>query len=473
MNLLLKHSFLLLCITLALGANAQVKYKASVVPSQINKDEYVTLRLEIENAANLQQFKPPSFKDFNLLSGPNQEQGMSTINGVSKVYVAISYVLQPKRPGKFTLGQSVVTVSGKEYTSPALTVTVKNELGRTPSGQPAPNFASPLFDMVEAPKPSETYRDYILKKGENVPDKVNRNMQLRLQTNKTSCYVGEPVVASYKLYTRLKSESKMSKAPSFNGFSVIDLLRPDDTEQAVEKLNGREYNVYTVRKSQLYPLQAGEIELESATLDNNIQFIKEGVEMARMDGFFDGLTVSPDAVINQSVSLSSKPITIHVKPLPEAGKPANFNGAVGKFGLSATLEKSSFGSDESGKLILTISGAGNLQLVTAPDISWPQGMEAFDAKVKDEYDASTVPLTGRKTFVIPFTVSTPGEYQIPKIRFSYFDPATATYKTDSTKPISFSVIKGSTQPVYDIDTLSQKKPESISKKIFSHREWIV
>ncbi|RYD77702.1 MAG: protein BatD [Sphingobacteriales bacterium] len=472
MNPFVLRIYLLLFVSLLANlAGAQVKYKASMVPSQINKDEYATLRLEIENASNVQQVKPPSLKDFNVVSGPNQETGMSSINGVSKTYMAISYVVQPRRAGKFTIGESAIVVGGKEYKSGPIHFVVKNESGRTPSGQAATPFSNPFIDPAP-PKVSEAYSDYILKKGESVPEKVNKNMQLRLQTNKTTCYVGEPVIATYKLYTRLKSESKMTKAPSFNGFSVIDLLRPDETEQNVERLNGREYNVYTVRKSQLYPLQDGDIELEAATLDNRIQFIKEGTQNSGIDDFFGGMTVSPDAVVTQSVSLNSKPLTIHVKPLPE-GKPASFNGAVGDFRITSSLEKNNFGANEAGKLIVTISGSGNLQLITSPDISWPAGMEAFDAKVQDEYDQSTVPVSGRKTFVIPFTVNTAGEHTIPLIRFSYFDPAKATYQTDSSKPIAFTVVKGSTGPSYDIDTLSQKKPVSVAQQIFSNREWIV
>lgn len=475
MNLFLKNCFLLLIISLVTTvAGAQVKYKASIIPSQINKDEYATLRLEIFNGTNIQQIKPPSFKDFTVVSGPNQETGMNTVNGVSNIYMAVSYVLQPKRAGKFVISESAVVVAGKEYKSGPMKLVVKNESGRTPSGQAGPAFSNPFLDPLgSAPKPAETYSDYILKKGENVPEKVSKNMQLRLQTNKTSCYVGEPVVATYKLFTRLKSESKMTKAPSFNGFSVIDMMRPEESEQSVEKLNGREYNVYTLRKSQLYPLQDGDIELESATLDNRIQFIKDGAQISRVDDFFDGFGTDPDAVVTQTVNLSNKPLTIHVKPLPEAGKPTSFNGAVGNFKITSTLEKNNFGSDEAGKLTITVSGNGNLQLITAPEITWPQGMEAFDAKVADNIDPMTIPVSGSKTFVIPFTVNTAGDYKIPAVRFSYFDPATATYKTDSTRPIAFTVTKGSTKPVYDIDTLSQKKPESISKKIFSHREWII
>lgn len=477
MNLLLHRFFLLLIFCLpAFFAGAQVKYKASISPAQINKDEYATLRLDIENSTNLQQFRPPSFKDFNIVSGPNEQTSMTSINGVTKVSRSISYVLQPKKAGKFIVGESAVVVAGKEYKCGATSLVVKNQSGRTPGGQAPGAFTHPFFDpMPEPPAPSrEEYRDYILKKNENLPEKVNKNMHLVLQTNKTSCYVGEPIVATYKLYTRLKSESKMTKAPSFNGFSVIDLMGPDQTEEAREKLNGREYNAYTVRKSQLYPLQDGEIELESATLDNRIIFIKDGPAADRnAENFVRGYAVDPDAVVGQTVSLSSKPLTIHVKPLPEIGKPSAFNGAVGKFDISAALEKNTFGANESGKLLITISGAGNLQLITVPEISWPQGMEAFDAKVEEDFQPGAVPVSGQKTFAIPFTVNTEGKYSIPKIRFSYFDPATATYKTDSTKPIAFNVVKGTTQPVYDIDTLSQKKPQTISNKFFTNREWIV
>lgn len=53
-------------------------------------------------------------------------------------------------------------------------------------------------------------------------------MQLVLETSKQTCYIGEPLVATYNLYTRLKSNSRLDKSPSFNGFSVIDLQQPDD-----------------------------------------------------------------------------------------------------------------------------------------------------------------------------------------------------------------------------------------------------
>ena len=74
------------------------------------------------------------------------------------------------------------------------------------------------------PEPAvHRFDDYILKKGENVNDKVQKNLFVKLDVSKTSCFVGEPITASYKLYTRLRSETNITSAPSFNGFSVSEL----------------------------------------------------------------------------------------------------------------------------------------------------------------------------------------------------------------------------------------------------------
>ena len=459
----------------AFAALAQVKFTASISPQQVNKNEYVTLRLEVENGNNIGQIIPPSLKDFIVVSGPNQETGMSNVNGAVTQYIAWSYILQPKRSGQILMEAATARIAGKNYKTNALKLIVKNKTGASNANANAYSNPFAAMDPFAAAKPTEEFNDYILKKGEQVQDKVKKNMQLCLQTSKTSCFVGEPILATYKLFTRLKSESKLSKSPSFNGFSVIDLQQPDETEYAREKLNGREYNVYTVRKVQLYPLQDGAIELESASLDNNIQFLKAeaGKAINNVNGFLEGYNFGPDAVINEMVSLSNKPVNITVKPLPEAGKPAGFKGAVGKFKIEAALEKNKFSTDETGKLTLTISGSGNLQLVTAPDINWPRGIETFEPKVLDELELQAVPVRGKKIFEFPFTADLAGHYQLPAIDFSYFDPAIASYKIIHIDPISFSVQKGLHKPVYTADTIVTKPPASFSQKMFTNRGWIV
>jgi hypothetical protein len=458
-------------------ARAQVKFTASISPAQISKNEYAVLRLEVENGDNIENISPPSLKGFIVVSGPNQESGMSNVNGVVKQYVALSYVLQPQQTGSITLDPATAKISGKLFKSNPLNIVVKKGTGTTPPANNVSVNPPGFFDPFTAPRPTEEFDDYILKKGESVQQKVDRNMQLKLQTSKTSCYVGEPIVATYKLYTRLKSESKLSKTPSFNGFSVIDLQRPDETEYAREKLNNREYNVYTIRKAQLYPLQDGSIELESATLDNNIQFLKADASadpQQNMNGFLDGFSINPDAVITESVSLSNKPVTITVKPLPEAGKPAGFKGAVGKFSIRAVLERNNFSTNETGKLTLTISGSGNLQHVTAPDINWPDGIEPFEPKEQEDLRLMNVPVSGSKIFEFPFAVDSPGNYHVPAIDFSYFDPALASYKTIHIAAQNFTVTKGLDKPTYlagDIGT--QQSTAGFTKTLAGNRGLII
>lgn len=429
-------------------AIAQVSFHSSIYPPKINRDDYATLKFTVDNASDIQSILPPSLKKFRIISGPNQESGMSNINGVVKQYISLSFVLQPLQPGTIEIGTATAVVNGKKLNSSPLTLTVKNSNSGNNTAQ-ANNNTSPFgsANPFEEEPSREEYNDYILHKNENIVEKINKNMQMRLVTNKTSCYVGEPIVAAYKLYTRLKSDSKLTKNPSFNGFSVIDLQPPSVTGFTQEKLNGKAYNVYTIRKAQLYPLQAGKIELESASLENNLQFIKEESLQQRSNpgNLFDGFLAPPGETVNQTVTLDSKPISIDVKPLPEVGKPVNFKGAVGDFSIEIKTDKSTFSTDETGKLKIIISGAGNLQLINAPEILWPAGIDGFEPAAQDKYSTTTIPLQGDKIFEYSFSVQSAGDYTIPPINFSYFNPTTESYKTISTKEIDLKILRGSTQ----------------------------
>ncbi|MGH2566650.1 MAG: BatD family protein, partial [Ginsengibacter sp.] len=335
---------------------------------------------------------PPTFKNFSVVSGPNQESGMTSINGKVDQYVSVSFVLKPNSPGSFTIGPATAKADGKEFKSNPLNVQVTNSTTPTPSNPnnsanslsafggrfPFPNLN---FDFPTEPV-THQFDDYILKKGENVNDKVKKNLFIRLDVSKTRCYVDEPIVASYKLYTRLRSESTITDAPSFNGFSVSEMELNNNNSARTEKYNGRDFNVYTLRKVQLYPLQPGTITLDPVVADNKVTFIKaEYAGSQRGDMFFDMMqnfadaTSPQDAVIEQHVTLKSKPVEITVKPLPDENKPADFKGSVGDFTIQSYLQKNNITTDDAGNLKIVISGSGNIQLINAPKISWPQSMD--------------------------------------------------------------------------------------------------
>ena len=256
---------------------------------------------------------------------------------------------------------------------------------------------------------------------------------------------------------------------------MIDLQQADVTDYAKEKLEGREYNVYTIRKAQLYPLQAGVIELESATLDNNVMFLKEDARNSKenFNDFMNGSVLNQEDIVTQQINLKSNASNITVKPLPLTGKPLSFNGAVGKFDINATLEKNEFDTNETGKLTLEVSGKGNLQLITLPEINWPHQLEAFDPKITDELQMTEVPVSGKKIFEIPFSAQRPGTFEIPAFEFSFFDPETGTYKILYTKPITFTVKKGIQKPFFEPDTVSTNHSKTFANKMFENRVIVV
>ena len=264
----LQKIFLFILLSYGFVLKAQVKFSATASPAEIGKNEYTQLKLMVENAGAVQQIVPPNFKNFIIISGPNQENGMTMINGAVKKYIALTFILKPNTTGNFFIPPAKAIADGQEFTSNAVKIKVtanNSNNNASPNNLPLP-FSG--VDPFTRPVSRSAYNDYILRKGENPMEKINRNMFVRAEVDKKSCYIGEPVVATFKLYTRLKSESNTVKSPSFNGFSVIDLQLPDDMSYQVEKYEGREYNVYTIRKAQLYPLLPGKLDVGIAETEN-------------------------------------------------------------------------------------------------------------------------------------------------------------------------------------------------------------
>ncbi len=480
-NRVLFYFFVSAAVLMSQSASAQATFSVVCPNKTIGKNDVLEIQFKMENANNVESIVPPDFKNFNIISGPNQESSSSNINGKVSQYVSVGFSLQPKKPGKFTIGPAKAVADGKEYESAPVTVQVTNASSVLPknSNSPGSNLLSPFagfsFDVPSAPVEHQ-FDDYILKPGENVAAKIQKNLFVKLDVSKTNCYVGEPIVASFKLYTRLHSETTITNAPSFNGFSVSDLDVNNNAQ--IEKYNGRMYNVYTLRKVELYPLQSGKITLDPVVADNKVTFIKSDYANSQANnGFFDMLQNFGDAGVpasgldEQNVTLKTAPVTIDVKPLPLDNKPKNFRGAVGEFNISSSLQKNNITTDDAGNLKVVVSGKGNIQLVNAPSIVWPAGIDAYDASVQDNVDKSKVPMQGSKVFSFPFTVSDPGNYKIDSISFSYFDPESATYKTVYTPMLSLRVSKGSGHPKNSFVQNEKKAPEN-NPLISTRTEWI-
>jgi hypothetical protein len=456
-------------------ARAQAKFTAIASSKEIGRNDYVQIKYLVENARQIDYLTEPSFRDFRIIQGPVESSGMSIVNGIVSQNKSLLFVLQPLKTGKFIIPAARALVDGKQMHSNSLIIAV------TPGGSGNTN---PLLAPQPAwPEAGQPDMDYILRPGENINEKIRKNLFIKVQVSKTTCFVGEPIVATYKLYSHLECESRVSKHPSLNGFSVYDMVDPNSLASTEETVNGKAFTVHVIRKAQLIPLLAGQIDLDPLEIENTVHFVKSSKPAARghnngttrdlFDSFFE--EQQQGVPVQQEVNLESKPVTIHVKALPEENKPLDYNGAVGHFSIQSGLKTTSLTEQDAGIFKITVKGVGNLPVVNAPVVAWPAGIESYDPSAKEDIDKAVAPLSGTKSFEYSFIPKKPGNYLIPAVFFSYFDPVSASYKMVKSGPVSFqaAAIKKKTggSPAAII-ARTATQPRSLIPQFFQdHLEW--
>src|SRR5665811_2294394 len=112
---------------------AQANFTAICPQKKIGKNDYLQVQFKVDHASNVESIDPPSFKNFSVVSGPNQESGMTSINGKVDQYVSIGYVLKPNSPGNYTIGPATAKVDGKEFQSNSLNIQVTNSSSKSSS----------------------------------------------------------------------------------------------------------------------------------------------------------------------------------------------------------------------------------------------------------------------------------------------------------------------------------------------------
>lgn len=445
---------------------AQTKFTTVLSSREIGRSDYVQVEFIVENASHIENLVPPTFPNFHVVEGPIQSSGMSIVNGNTSQYKGVSFVLQPLKTGKFNIAGATADIDGKAMRSNTVTIEV--------SANGSSNTPPPALQPVWPDDPADAAREYILKPGENASDKIKKNLFVRVQADKTTCYLGEPVVVTYKLYSRLRSESRVTRRPSLNGFSVYDMTDPNRDMASVETLNGKQYAVHIIRKAQLIPLQPGVVELDPAEVENKVYFIRQSASGQRrrslLDDFF-GMPSEAGEETSQNVTLQSQSLAITIKPLPESNKPADFNGAVGHFTMNAELERKKIPAGDAGSLKVTIKGKGNLTVVNAPSVKWPDSVDAYDPTAKEDIDKTVSPMSGSKTFDYVFSPRKQGTYELPPVEFSYFDPASATYKSIQSPAFHFEVTAAAKHAKHNV--LQSVETESLLKTFLQqHLEWI-
>ena len=393
-------------------------------PNVVAADEQFTVTFIIEGDNSPSEFQWSQGDDFQLVWGPQTGRSTSVqiINGkrTKSSQFTYTYILMPKQSGSFILPSATAKVKGETLSSSELSIEVVADASS--SGGSSPQTSGGIRHSSES--------------GSGIAED---DLFLQLTLDRTKVVVGEPISATLKLYQRVNIAGfEDARFPTFNGFWSQEVSAPTNIEFKRESYDNKIYNTAVLRSYVLIPQQTGTITVDPAELVClvNIRVASSG-GASIFDGFFDDYRTIRKRVSTQSQS-------IQVSALP-SGAPASFGGGVGDFRLKVQMSKDSLATHVASSLIVTVSGKGNVSLLSAPKVSFPSDFEVYDTKVSEKMTPGSGGTSGSKIYEFPFIPRSHGNFTIDPVQYSYYDTHTGKYVTLSSEPITVSVKKGKAQ----------------------------
>ncbi|HLN52995.1 MAG TPA: BatD family protein [Lentimicrobium sp.] len=416
---------LFLLLTTNLAFNQDVQFRASA-PDQVAVGDQFRLIFSVN--AEGDGFKAPPVRDFSLLSGPNRgsSSSMKIINNkVSRtIENTYTYLLQAVKEGTFTIGSASIVVDGKTYQTSPITIKVVKGSGGQQS-QPQQENVQPGADIS------------------------SKNLFLRTSVSKNNPYQGEQVIVTYKLYTRVPiADMAIKKVPALTGFWKENLLENNvNYKQYKEVVNGLEYNVAEIKKDALFAQKSGNLIIDPLELDVIAQVeVKRRRSNDPFDDFFNDSFFGRNYQ-NIQKTLSSNPITLNIRPLPETTN-KDFTGAVGSYNINSSVDKTTLNANDALTLKFTVTGRGNIKMIDKPNFIFPPDFEVYDPKINDNVHTTDAGMSGSRTFEFLIVPRNHGKYTIKSVPFVYFNLANGSFKTLKTPDFNIIVEKGTGNEAY-------------------------
>ena len=400
------------------------------------KQVFVGERFQVvfESNAEGRNFQAPSFEGFNVVGGPftSTSSSIQVVNGSISRTTRNSYTfaLQAIQEGTYRIGSASLTVSGDKVSSEPFEIKV------------LPDDGSHAYSGGGGSSSNQGQSQ----QNTNDPQVSGKDLFLRCIPSKKSVYVGEQVVLTYKLYTKVPVSSvSLSKVPSYAGFWTKDISDNNGTlKQSSEYVNGIEYTTAEIQKMIIVPQRSGKFTIDPMTMECVAQIRTQRNNSRSMDpfeAFFNDPFFNRN-ITNVQKELSSQSFSIEAKKLPEDAKPASFAGAVGNYKFTSSIDKTELSTNEAVTLTLTVSGSGNIELLQMPEPVFPPDFEVYDPKITISTDVNSQGMTGTKKAEYLAIPRRAGSFSIPPVEFSFFNSSSESYQTLISEPYELSVVKG-------------------------------
>lgn len=375
-----------------------------------------------------------------VIAGPytSSESSFRMVNGhtSSSSSVTFTYTLYAVKSGVFNIPAATVKAGGKQISSAAHKITV--------TGTASNNGGAPKMHE------DDDNRSGMRQAGTAI---TGKDLFIKVSANKRTVHEQEPILLTYKVYTLVDLTQLDGKMPDLTGFHTQEIPLPQQKSFHIERVNGKPYRTVTWSQYVMYPQMTGKLEIPSITFKGIV--VQQNRAVDPFEAFFNG----GSGYVEVKRDIVAPGLTIDVKPLPQ--KPANFSGGVGKFNISAQLNKTELKAGDPLSLRIVIGGTGNLKLIKQPEVQFPKDWDKYDPKVTDKTKLTANGLEGNMVYDILAVPRNQGHYTIPPIEFTYYDTSANAYKTVKTQSFEIDVAKGSGSKSDVIDYSSDNTSKDI------------
>ena len=377
-------NFIFILVNISLYAQ-ELSIKISPNPAQVG--ENILLQYTINEKAT--NFIAPEINDLVIISGPNasSQSSYSFVNGKtqSSITTTYSFYLRAYNKGSFKIPPAYASVNGKKIKSKIATIEVNSSQTKS-------------------------------KKSDKISNKKNKNLFIDIELSKKKIILGEPVSVEFKLYNRLNGLSNLiaKSLPKFNGFWIEEI--PSDNQRKIEEINNKVYEVYTIAKYTLIPQKSGNLIIDP------IEIICQY--------FFD----------QKIVKSLPKEITV---TNPE-NMPKNYSGLVGKMKIESEISNDTVKANEAVNYSITITGTGNIALLTWDDILtfFPKDFEVIKSKIDDNKVFKGGMERSVKKLDYVLIPKFKGKYNIPSSSIIVYNSQKKSYSTYKSSEETLIVIEG-------------------------------
>ncbi|NIM19233.1 MAG: hypothetical protein GTO51_02510 [Candidatus Latescibacteria bacterium] len=401
----------LLSISPAPAGCSDITIYATLEPRAVVVGDQATLVVTVEGRFS-KGGRPelPSLTDIDVY-GAGSSQSFSIVNGQMSASVSFTYILVPRKEGTYTIEPIQFTVKDKVYKAdPVILEAVK---GRAP---PSPPPSAPDARSVR-----ETAK--------------GKNLFIQADAEKDTAYVNEQITWRLGFYTdgRVRlMQSPNYTPPEAEGFWVEDL---PPVNKYYATIDNKRYHVSEIKRA-YFPTAPGEYVIGSARVE---------IMIDDWDPFSDDFFTRPlrSFGFGKPKTLSTKPVTLTVLPLPERGKPKDFTGIVGRaITLDINANKQVVQVGEPVNITLKIEGEGNVKTIAAPPLRELEDFKVYESGSSSEVFKKAYVVSGRKRYEYVLVPKVEGKKTIPAVRISYFDPVGKRYETAQSRAIRLDVKPG-------------------------------